>query len=71
MAFSMIALYVDDVHVAYDNTKWRMDFTAQIRSRVDRKDHGDMSDIIGTRVARDTAAGTITLDQSKCVHELL
>jgi hypothetical protein len=43
----MIALYVDDITVACNNTAWRVAVTALVRSRVDIKDQGDLSDIIG------------------------
>jgi hypothetical protein len=67
----MIALYVDDIHVACNNTAWRVAFTALVRSRFDIKDQGDMSDIIGMHITRDRAARTINLDHGKYVRELL
>jgi hypothetical protein len=36
--FAMIALYVDDIPVACNNTAWRVAFTALVRSRFDIKD---------------------------------
>jgi hypothetical protein len=69
--FAMIALYVDDIHVACNNTAWRVAFTALFRWRFDIKDQGDLSDIIGTRITRDRAARTISLDRCKYVRELL
>jgi hypothetical protein len=69
--FTMIALYVDDITVACNNTAWRVAFTALVRSRFDIKDHGDLSDIIGMHITRDRAARTISLDHGKYVRELL
>jgi hypothetical protein len=69
--FAMIALYVDDIPVACNNTYWRVAFTALVRSRFDIKDQGDLSDIIGMHITRDRAARTISLDQGKYVRELL
>jgi hypothetical protein len=69
--FAMIALYVDDIHMACNNTAWRVAFTALVRSRFDIKDHGDLSDIIGMHITRDRAARTVSLDQGKYVRELL
>jgi hypothetical protein len=69
--FAMIALYVDDIPVACNNTAWRVAFTALVRSRFDIKDHGDLSDIIGMHITRDRAARTLSLDQGKYVRELL
>jgi hypothetical protein len=67
----MIALYVDDIPVACNNTAWRVAFTALVRSRFDIKDQGDLSDIIGMHITRDRAARTIGLDKGKYVRELL
>jgi hypothetical protein len=69
--FAMIALYVDDIPMACNNTSWRVAFTALVRSMFDIKDHGDMSDIIGMHITKDIAARTISLDQGKYVRELL
>jgi hypothetical protein len=69
--FAMIALYVDDILVACNNTAWRVAFAALVRSMFDIKDQGDLSDIIGMHITRDRAARTISLDQSKYVRELL
>jgi hypothetical protein len=69
--FAMIALYVDDVHVACNNTAWRVAFTALVRSRFDIKDQGDLSDIIGMHITRDRATRTISLDHGKYVREPL
>jgi hypothetical protein len=69
--FAMIALYVDDIHVACNNTAWRVAFTTLVRSRFDNKDQSDMSDIIGMHITRARAARTISLDQGKYVRELL
>jgi hypothetical protein len=69
--FAMIALYVDDILDACNNTAWRVAFTALVRSKFDIKDQGDMSDIIGMHIIRDIAARTISLDHGKYVRELL
>jgi hypothetical protein len=67
----MIALYVDDIPLACNNTAWRVAFTAHVRSRFDIKDQGELSDIIGMHITRDRAARTISLSQGKYVRELL
>jgi hypothetical protein len=69
--FAMIALYVDDIPLACNNTAWRVAFTALVRSRFDIKDQGELSDIIGMHITRDRAARTISLNQGKYVRELL
>ena len=61
----MIALYVDDIPVACNDTAWRVAFTALERSRFDIKDQGALSDIIGIHITRDRAARTISLDQGR------
>jgi hypothetical protein len=60
--FAMIALHVDDIHVACNNSAWRVAFTALVRSMFDVKDQGDLSDIIGMHITRDREARTISLD---------
>jgi hypothetical protein len=67
----MIALYVDDIPMACNNTAWRVAFTALVRSRFDIKDQGDLSDIIGMHITRDRTTRTISLDEGKYVRELL
>jgi hypothetical protein len=69
--FAMIALYVDDIHVACNNTTWRVAFTVLVRSRFDIKDQCHLSDIIGMHITINRAARTISLDQSKYMRELL
>jgi hypothetical protein len=69
--FAMIAQCVDDIHVACNNTAWRVAFTALVRSRFDIKDQGDLSDIIGMHITRDRAASRISLNQGKYVRKLV
>jgi hypothetical protein len=69
--FAMIALYVDAILVACNNTVWRVAFTALVCSRFEIKDHGDLSDIIGMHITRDKTTRTISLDKGKYVRELL
>jgi hypothetical protein len=68
---AMIALYVDDIPVACNSSAWRVAFTALVRSRFDIKDQCDLSDIIGMHITKDIAARNISLDEGKCVRELL
>jgi hypothetical protein len=44
-------------------------FTAFVRSRLDMKDQGELSDIIGMHITRDRVARTISLNQGKYVRE--
>jgi hypothetical protein len=67
----MIALYVDDIPVACNNTAWRVAFIALVRSKFDIKDQGDLSDITGMYITRDRAARNISLHQGKYIRELL
>jgi hypothetical protein len=69
--FAMIALFVEETHVACNSNAWRVVLTALCRSRFDIKDHGDMSDVIGMHFIWNCYARTITLDQGKYVRELL
>jgi hypothetical protein len=67
----MIALYVEDIPVACNNTVWRVAFTTLVRSRFAMKDQGELFDIIGMHITRDRVARTMNLDQGKYVRELL
>jgi hypothetical protein len=68
---AMIALYVDDIHVACNSTALRVAFTALVRSRFDIKYKGDLSDIIWMHITMDRAPRTISLDQCQYVREVL
>jgi hypothetical protein len=70
-ADGVLAIYVDDIHVACNSSAWRVAFTALVRSSFDIKDQGDLSDIIGRHTTKDIAARTISLDEGKYVRELL
>jgi hypothetical protein len=50
---AMIVLYVDDIPVACNNTACRVAFAALVRSRLDIKDQGELSDIIGMHITMD------------------
>jgi hypothetical protein len=67
----MIALYIDDIHVACNNPAWRVALTALVRSRFNIKNQGELSDIISMPITRDRAARTISLDHNKYVRKLL
>jgi hypothetical protein len=69
--FAMIALYVDDILAACNDTAWLVSFKAQLGARFKIKDLGDLSQSIGMHITRDRSARTISLDQSKYMRDIL
>jgi hypothetical protein len=67
----MIALYVDDIPAACNDTTWLASFKAQLGARFKIKDMGDFFQLLGMHITRDRSARTISLDQSKCLRDIL
>jgi hypothetical protein len=61
----MIAMYVDDIPAACNDTVWLTSFKARLGARFKIKDLGALSQPLGMRITRDMSARTISLDQSK------
>jgi hypothetical protein len=51
--FAMIALYVDDIPAACNDTAWLASFKAQFGARFKIKDLGDLSQLLGMHITRD------------------
>ena len=66
-----VALYVDDIHAACNDTAWLASFQAKLRERFKIKDLGDLSQLLGMHITRDRSARTISLDQSKHLRDIL
>jgi hypothetical protein len=62
--FAMIALYVDDIPSACNDTAWMHAFKATLGARFKIKDMGDLSQLMGMHMTRDRSAHTIFMDQS-------
>jgi hypothetical protein len=67
----MIALYVDDIPVGCSDATWLASLKAQLGARFKIKDMGDLFQLLGMRIPRDRSARTISLDQSKCLRDIL
>jgi hypothetical protein len=68
---AMIALYVDDIPVACNDTTWMHAFKATLGSRFKIKDMGDLSQLLGMHISRDMFACTISMDQFKYVKDIM
>jgi hypothetical protein len=67
----MIALYVDDIPAACNDTAWLASLKAKLGERFKIKDLGDLSQLVGMHITRDRSARTISLDQSKYLRDIL
>lgn len=67
----IVALYVDDLLILGKEIEEIKRFKQDISNRFDIKDLGAVSLILGIQVTRDRARGTITLDQSHYLREIL
>jgi hypothetical protein len=69
--FAMIALYVDDISAACNDTSWPTPLKAQLGARFKSKVLGDLSQLLGMHITRDRSARIISLDQSKYLRDIL
>jgi hypothetical protein len=69
--FAMIALYVDDIPAACNDTTWLTSFKARMGARFKIKDLGDVSQRLGMHITRDRSARTISPDQSQYLRDIL
>jgi hypothetical protein len=69
--FAMIALYVDDIPSACNDTEWMEAFKATLGARFQIKDHGDLSHLLSMDITREMSARTISMDQSKYVKYIM
>jgi hypothetical protein len=67
----MIALYVDDIPDACNDTSWTQAFKATLGARFKITYLGDRSQLLGMDITCDMTARTISMDQSKYVKEIL
>jgi hypothetical protein len=68
---AMIALYVDDIPAACNDTARLSSFKARLSARFKIKDLGILSQLLGIHVTRDMYACTISLDQSNYLRDIL
>jgi hypothetical protein len=69
--FAVIAMYVDDIPAACNNTTWLTSFKARLGTRFKIKDLGALSQLLGMHITRDRSARTISPDQSKYLRDIL
>jgi hypothetical protein len=70
--FAMIAMYVDDIPAACNDTTWLASFKALLGARFKIKDPaGALSQLLGMHITRNRSARTISLDQSKYLRDIL
>jgi hypothetical protein len=67
----MIAMYVDDIPAACNNTAWLISFKARIGARIKIKDLGALSQLFGMHITRDMYARTFFLDESKYLRDIV
>jgi hypothetical protein len=66
----MIALYVDDILAACNDATWLSSFYARLGAIFEIKDLGDLSQLLGMHITRDTSARTISLDQFSYLRDI-
>jgi hypothetical protein len=69
--FAIIALHVDDIPTACNDRAWMQAFKTTLGVRFKIKDMGDLSQLLGMHTTRDMSARTMSMDQSKCVKDIL
>jgi hypothetical protein len=67
----MIALYVDDIPGACNDTTWLTSFKARLGAIFKIKDLGYLFQLLGTHITRDRSARTISLNRSKYLRDIL
>lgn len=65
----IVAVYVDDFLIFYNNGKWKNELKQQLTSQFRMKDLGEVSNILGIRVERN--GKTIKLDQQRYIEDIL
>jgi hypothetical protein len=70
-SLELISVYVDDLLVASKNIERVNEIKAELMKRFEMKDFGEAKSILGINLKRDWEKGTITLDQSEYIANLL
>lgn len=66
-----VAVYVDDVLIFSNNETMTKQLKDELCRNFQMKDLGNASSILGIRITRDRAAGTIAIDQSQYINNVL
>jgi hypothetical protein len=67
----MIAVYMDDILAACNDTAWLTSFKARHSARFKIKDLGALPQLLGMHITRHSYARTISMDQSKYLRDIL
>ena len=70
-AIIYVAAYVDDLVLASSSQELRDEVVQALRDIFDVKDIGDLTYVLGTAVHQDLQAGTVSLDQSLYIEEMM
>ena len=68
---SVVSVYVDDFLLASNTMANLKALKASLAKEYDTKDHGEVKTIIGWQIHRDPAAGTMKIDQSAFIRDLV
>ncbi len=71
LEISIIAVYVDDVLIAASLPTTLHHVVSEFNSRYKMEDKGEPEFVIGIKITRDRALGTITLDQGTYIEKML
>lgn len=67
----IVAIYVDDILVFSNDSEIERKLVDMLRSQFKMKDMGGVSSVLGVRVIRNRKNGTISLDQSQYIGDIL
>ncbi|KAJ4736375.1 Transposon Ty1-NL2 Gag-Pol polyprotein [Rhynchospora pubera] len=70
-SFVILLLYVDDMLIARNSMKEINNLKQELAKEFEMKDLGPASQILGMRISRDRAAGTLILSQEKYINKVL
>jgi hypothetical protein len=68
---AVIVLYVDDLLITGNRDSTLQDIKQQLSRRFKMKDLGEVSQLLGMQVTRDRSAGTLKIDQTKYIQDML
>lgn len=66
-----VAVYVDDIMIFSNDSTMKNQLKADLMKRFKMKDIGEVSSVLGMRVRRDKRLGTISIDQTNYINEVL
>lgn len=67
----IVAVYVDDVVIFSNHKKWENELCSTLSSNFQMKNLGEAKQVLGTRIIRDRKSGTISIDQTQYLLDVL